>query len=134
MKLRLMYVISIFILIILCFSACTQYSQFENATEEPSADYDTSTIIVMIKKEYSEFGKEYTPEDFDSKLIKKVTVLNQINLGDDTSGYDLNNWKLVLSLELREPSEENVQKSIEAAYKNPEVESAHKNFKVHLVE
>lgn len=98
------------------------------------AEYDTSTIMVLIKKECSEFGKEYYPKNFDKNLIKSVRVINQINPGDDTSGYDLDNWQQILSLELKEPSEENVQKAIEAALRNPEVDTACRNYKTYLVE
>lgn len=90
--------------------------------------------MVLIKKEYSEFGKEYSPADFDEELIESVEVINQINPGDDTSGYDLDNWQQILFLELKEPGEENVQKAIDAALRNPEVETACRNYKTYLVE
>lgn len=102
--------------------------------EDSTAEYDTSTILVVIKKECSEFGKEYYPENFDKDLIKSVRVINQINPGDDTSGYDLEQWQQILALELKEPGEENVRKAIDAAYKNPEVQVASENRKVSLDE
>lgn len=110
-------IILAFLLIFL--TGCTANNSAEDRTE-----YLVSSIIVMIKKEYSEFGKEYYPSDFDEDLIKSVRVMNQINPGDDTSGYDLEYWQQTLELELKEPSYENVQKAIEAAYANPEVELA----------
>lgn len=105
-----------------------------DVNENSAAEYDTSAIMVLIKKECSEFGKEYYPENFDKNLIKSVKVINQINPGDDTSGYDLDNWQQILSLELKEPGEENVQNAIDAALRNPEVETACRNYKTYLVE
>lgn len=102
--------------------------------EDFTDEYDMSTILVVIKKECSEFGKEYYPKNFDKNLIKSVHVINQINPGDDTSGFDLEQWQQILALELKEPSEENVRKAIDAAFKNPEVEVACKNRKASLVE
>ena len=106
----------------------------QDENDDSAAEYDTSIILVVIKKECSEFGKEYYPENFDANLIKSVKVINQINPGDDTSGYDIENWQQILSLELKEPSEENVQKAIDAALRNPEVQSACRNYKTYLVE
>lgn len=115
----------IILLIMSVFSSCSigKQSQSDISSEE-------NTILVLIKKEYSEFGKEYSPADFDAELIKSVEVINQINPGDDTSGYDLEYWQQILLLELKNPTEENVQKAIEAAYRNPQVESAAENVTI----
>lgn len=100
--------------------------------EESQREFFTDNIIVLIKKEYSEFGKEYSPADFDTELIESVEVVNQINPGDDTSGYDLEYWQQILSLNLRVPNAENVEKAIKTACDNPEVQVAHKNYKYTL--
>ena len=100
--------------------------------EESQREFFTENIMVLIKKEYSEFGKEYSPADFDEELIESVEVINQINPGDDTSGYDLDYWQHMLSLNLKVPSEDNVEKAIKAAYDNPEVQVAHKNYRYTL--
>lgn len=115
----------IILLIMSVFSSCSigKQSQSDISSEE-------NTILVLIKKEYSEFGKEYSPADFDAELIKSVEVINQINPGDDTSGYNLEYWQQILLLELKNPTEENVQKAIEAAYRNPQVESAAENVTI----
>ena len=82
----------------------------------------------MIKKEYSEIGKEYYPSDFDNELIESVTVLNPIGPEGNTIGYNLEYWQQILSLTLKEPSKKNVKKAIDAALENPQVESANKNY------
>lgn len=134
MKINLIKKVTLLVIVILCFSACSMQNEQHDKngivypSEGSSANYDLSSITVMIKKEYSEFGKEYSPSDFDKELIESVEVINQINPGDDTSGFDLNYWQQILSLELKEPSEENVQKAIAAAYRNPQVQTAHENI------
>ena len=115
----------IILLIMSVFSSCSIGKQSQS--DISSAE---NTILVLIKKEYSEFGKEYSPADFDAELIKSVEVINQINPGDDTSGYNLEYWQQILLLELKNPTEENVQKAIEAAYRNPQVESAAENVTI----
>lgn len=97
--------------------------------QDNECDFDLSTVLVVIKKEYSEFGKEYSPEEFDADLIESVEVINQIEKDQtDLSGYNLEYWQHILSLKLKEPSKENVEAVIEAAYKNEQVESAEKNY------
>lgn len=91
---------------------------------ENSTEYHNLFITVLIKKEYSQFGKEYSPADFDEDLIAYVEIMNQIESAADTKGYDVEYWQQMLTLYLKEPGAENVQKAIEAAYKNPEVEIA----------
>lgn len=119
--------IFIFSFIFPCFAEATS-----DVYEKSQREFNPENILVLIKKEYSEFGKEYSPAEFDEELIESVEVLNQINLGDDTSGYDLEYWQHILSLTLKEPSADNVEKAIEAAYNNPKVEVAHKNYNYSL--
>lgn len=86
--------------------------------------YDCSVVNVIIKKEYSEFGKEYSPEDFDARLVESVEVMNQIKSEDESNLYNLDNWQQMLELKLKEPSEKNAKAVVKAAYKNNEVEEA----------
>lgn len=113
---------SFFIIILFLLSSCTHTtSVLMNETETDSHEY---TVYVLIKKEYSEIGKEYHPEDFDKKLVESVEIINQINPDDDISGFNMEYWQQALKLELKEPTKENAEKVINAAYKNPQVESA----------
>lgn len=96
--------------------------------KEAQCDFNPENILVLIKKEYSEIGKEYSPADFDEELIESVKVLNQINPSDDTSGINLNYWQQSLLLTLKNPTEDNIQKAINTVYDNPKVESASKNY------
>ena len=113
-------IILVYLIIVPC-DAETMSDKIEN-------DFDTSSILVVIKKEYSEFGKEYYPSDFDNELIESVTVLNPIGPEGNTIGYNLEYWQQILSLTLKEPSKKNVKKAIDAALENPQVESANKNY------
>ena len=113
-------IILAFLIIVPCFA--------ENKSDKIENDFDTSSILVMIKKEYSEFGKEYYPTDFDEELIESVRVLNPIESERNTIGYNLEYWQQILLLTLKEPSKKNVEKAIDAALKNPQVESANKNY------
>lgn len=110
-------ILSLFII-----SSCTPAATvLEN---ESKTDYYEYSVYVLIKKEYSEIGKEYSPEDFDKKLIESVEVINQINPRDDISGFNMEYWQQYLELKLKEPTKENAEKAVRAAYKNPQVETA----------
>lgn len=122
-------VVSIILSVIMCLTFILNCMATDNHSTEEELDFDTSTVLVVIKKEYSEFGKEYSPEDFNADLVESVEVINQIEKDQtDLSGYNLEYWQHILSLKLKEPSEENVEAVINSAYQNEQVESAEKNY------
>lgn len=117
-------VISLVLIFILLFSF---NCHAENQSEDQQ--YDLSSIMVVIKKEYTEFGKEYALSDFDCTIFESIELLNPIDENQtDLSGYNLEYWKHILKLNLKYPSEENIELALHKALENPQVESAEKNY------
>lgn len=94
------------------------------AKESGHEEFDTSVVMVMIKKEYSGKGRIYYPSEFSDEFVEEVQFVactEENNSLFPIPGLD------VLALVLKEPSEENVLRLIEILKDNPLVEDVKRN-------
>ena len=74
-------------------------------------NYDAGKVLVAIRHEYSGTDKEYTPADFSAELVKKIVPVMYIDGNTPVdANYNYDAFQDVLSLELKEPGVENIEK------------------------
>lgn len=96
-------------------------------------EYDTSKVLVTIKKEYSGQGGIYYPCEFSGELVESVERLMYIDEEHrDNPLFNKDNFHDIIALCLKEPSQENVELLLEILADNPLVESAGKNYIIYL--
>lgn len=81
-------------------------------------------ILVAMKREDYQFGKKYSPADFDEELVRYVEIGNQIDR-EEYENEKFANWRPSLYVYLKEPTSENFEKVLEKVMENPEVETAY---------
>lgn len=107
-----------------------QTTQLSNPLEQNTTfEYDYSSVIVTFKHEYSIIGKEYTVGDFNSTLISYVKDLTPFSIeAKTTSKYNLEEWKKIVQVFLKEPSSENVELLIYHFSHDERIDSVGKNY------
>lgn len=104
-------------------------AETEVLVSEP--EYDNSSVIVILKHEYSIVGKTYTVEDFNCELISSIKDLTPVTNIED-SKYDFDVWKKIFQVFLNTPSNYNVEKIINELSVNEIVESVRKNYAIEM--
>lgn len=86
----------------------------------------SEAVLVVVKKENSQFGKQYLASDFQIDGIKDVTALNYYASQKDAEGalVNLEEYKLILKITFENSSEENLQAVCADLLKLEFVESA----------
>ncbi len=117
--------------ILLIFSmllSCYFYVSAESISDE-RIEYDNSSVIVVMKHDYSVIDKEYTVEYFNCDNISHVKDLTPINANKlEGSKYNLDTWKKILQLYLKNPSDANVDSVIKELSVDNRIDSVEKNY------
>jgi len=134
-------VFSVFAAAIMCagFSACANSSEGEKQGEtsgEVTDDFICDQVLVVLSNEKSLGFKEYTVEDFPD--VELVGVEDLMSLAPDSVNYDSSaidnskiaaeNYHQILSLLLKDATEEGVLNAVSALEKISWVESASPNY------
>ena len=119
-----------FILFLTLLLILTMSGFYSSVYASDESDYDPSCVLVTIKKEYSAQGRTYYPEEFSKELVESIKPLMYITDEMLANGHSFNleNFKDIIQLNLKEPSPENVDKLIKELEGNPLVDSADKNY------
>ncbi len=105
------------------FSGCKPDDKEVIYFEDESNGY-CNYILVSMKRENYQFGKKYSPADFDEELVRYVEIVNQIDR-EEYENEKFANWRPSLHVYLKEPTSENFEKVLEKVMENPEVETAY---------
>lgn len=100
------------------------------AYDVKESDFDTSCVLVTIKKEYSAMGRTYLPEEFSAELVKTVRPLMYLTdeMKENMEPSKIEGFKDIIALDLKNPSAENVELLLNELKNNPLVDSAGKNY------
>lgn len=119
---------SILLAVILLFTSFAFTSIAEEAEDEEQYYFFTDSLLVLINRENSVYGKTYSPEFFDGDYVAKVTDLTYYGeeYADDLASDP--DFRQILMLTLYQPSESVVDFLIESISGYPTVESAEYNL------
>ena len=108
--------------------SCSFFASSEGISAE-KIEYDNSSVIVIMKHEYSIIGKTYTVDDFNCDKISYVKDLTPIDSNRlQTSKYDLDSWKKILQLYLNVPTDADVDAVIKELSADERIDSVEKNY------
>lgn len=91
-------------------------------------DYVPGEVIIVIKKEYSELNKEYTPEDFPGVEIQEIEYLTPLRESAEGTLINLSKFRQILLLRLTDESKQGVRDAIAVLNENEIVRSAEPNY------
>ena len=94
--------------------------------------YDTSSVIAIIKHDYSTTLNNITIEDFDSDLISYISDLTPVTDTLDETTYNEENFRKIYQVFLKQPSEQNVELLINDLQNNSIIEYVEKNYELYM--
>lgn len=115
---------------VISYANCEAYDRRE--TDEYY--WDPSIVIVTIKKEHMRVGGMYYPYEFSEELVEEIQPISYVEEGKENHPlYNNDDFRDVMALVLKEPSDENVLLLIEILKDNPIVENAQRNLKTNVI-
>lgn len=97
--------------------------------DKEDAEYSDSTVIVMLKKEYSLPGCKFDVSFFDSDMFSDVEDLMHYNSNKKgNGGHKSDKWHISLVLTLKEPGYDNIEKAVMYLRKHPAVKYVSKDY------
>lgn len=120
--------ISIFTVIILLINSFV-LGTYAKQPHETELKYSDSTVLVMLKKEYSIPGSKFDVSFFRSDMFSDVEDLMNYNPNKKgKGGHKSENWYISLCLTLKEPGYDNLEKAIKYLKRHEAVKSVSKNY------